>query len=323
MQYNTSGLPKWALSRRGWIVAYIVIVSALLTGIVGVMYFAIGFWESMGLAIFPAIFAIAYVQPFEEHRMKKFRQRVQDFARENQLKSCSRGLDNSDIPPILSTHGDIRAASFKNAYQFVSHDIPMLGYEIEIEVLNLEMRHPRKLQFWVVKLEIQAEFPHLYLDAHNNDIGEGYRRTQRLQLEGNFNEYFNLYLPDGDQVDVLSVVTPDIMQVLMDSGRPYDIEIIGHNVFICSRQPIYQQEVLPHVLSFAEKLFEQLSHRAVSWKHPLQGAPPVLPRIGRRLQLRDIPVVILIFFASVGLLILPISLLFLLVKMLVDVVSRL
>jgi hypothetical protein len=126
----------------------------------------------------------------------------------------------------------------------------------------------------VLQFHVSAKFPELFLDGRQNGYDSNYLETQKLSLEGNFDDYFDLYVLHGEQIDALSVITPDIMQLLVDSGRPYDIALKGNDVYIFSSGHFfYTRRGLPHVLEFAKRLLEELEHRSKSWQDPLPGTP--------------------------------------------------
>jgi hypothetical protein len=127
--------------------------------------------------------------------------------------------------------------------------------------------------FSVLTFPVQATFPQLFLDSRKSHVSTEFAASQKLQLEGDFNDYFDLYAPIGEQIDVLSVLSPDVMQSLVDMGTPYDIALEGTNVFICSKQHFYTSAGLPHALAFASKLDDELSQRSVSWQGALPGTP--------------------------------------------------
>jgi hypothetical protein len=134
-------------------------------------------------------------------------------------------------------------------------------------------RSEKTYNYSIATFSMSANYPHMYLDGKANHIKAPYARSQRVALEGQFDSYFNLYIPDGEQIDALSIITPDIMQTLMDTGRPYDIEINNSLVYICSSRPYYTPTALPHLLAFVDRFDAQIAHRNVSWQAPLAGSP--------------------------------------------------
>jgi hypothetical protein len=92
-----------------------------------------------------------------------------------------------------------------------------------------------------VKIKLVRSLPHMVLDAKANNalkisnLEQSFDRSQILGLEGNFNEYFTLYVPKQYGRDALYVFTPDVMAAMIDSGRQYDIEIVGDELYMYSQ----------------------------------------------------------------------------------------
>lgn len=88
-----------------------------------------------------------------------------------------------------------------------------------------------------VRIELSRQLPRMVIDGRrNNFIGsnlpEIFHSNQRLQLEGNFSDHFDFYVPAGYEKDALYVLTPDIMALLVDEANGYDIELTGNQLFI-------------------------------------------------------------------------------------------
>ncbi len=47
-----------------------------------------------------------------------------------------------------------------------------------------------------------------------------------LELEGDFGKHFELHVPAGYERDALYVLTPDVMQVLIDEAADRRVEIV-------------------------------------------------------------------------------------------------
>ena len=84
-----------------------------------------------------------------------------------------------------------------------------------------------------MRVTLPRELPHILIDAHRNvlDLGGGLDKSQRLSLEGDFDEYFTVYCPDGYQQDTLYFLTPELMQSMIDQDRAYDMEVVGNQLY--------------------------------------------------------------------------------------------
>jgi len=115
-----------------------------------------------------------------------------------------------------------------------------------VEYGNFEERLPdidqRGVNFGgYVAIPLTTNLPNiLLLSRLNTSSGDLWRaippQTEKLSLEGDFDNYFTLYAPSGYATDALYLFTPDIMVNLMDKAAAYDVEIIDDWVFLTSRR---------------------------------------------------------------------------------------
>lgn len=91
----------------------------------------------------------------------------------------------------------------------------------------------QELHFTIARVILPESLPHILLRAKKNksELGKDFDELEALQLEGDFNDYFTLQVEKGQEVNVLEVLTPDIMQTLVSYDRHEDIEIIGNNLY--------------------------------------------------------------------------------------------
>lgn len=88
-------------------------------------------------------------------------------------------------------------------------------------------------------IKLERHLPHMILDARANNwfgnssnLPQALKGTQKLLLEGDFNNYFTLYAPEEYKTDALYVFTPDVMLALVESSHNYDIEIIDDTMYV-------------------------------------------------------------------------------------------
>ena len=86
----------------------------------------------------------------------------------------------------------------------------------------------------VVAITLPRMLPNLFFDshvAHGDSMRFRLDGSQRLKLEGNFDNYFTLYAPLHYPVDTLSFITPEVMEAMIAAGD-YDIEIAGNTMYL-------------------------------------------------------------------------------------------
>lgn len=168
----------------------------------------------------------------------------------------------------------------------------------------------------IIRMKLPKPLPNVMLDTTSNDflgisnMGNQLAGHQRLQLEGDFNKYFTVYVPEGYERDILYFLTPELMQFLVEYGTQYDYEIIGDELLIYgSIQGIKPQNfmsTLQQRMQLASKVYAQLvdnirlynDHRVAN---DPQGSPQQIAVQGQVLKRRKTGqivtvVVTLIFF---------------------------
>ena len=89
----------------------------------------------------------------------------------------------------------------------------------------------RSIELGYLAITLPRRLPQMILDARSNDRGpfssllHRPQGDQMLSLEGDFDRYFRLYVPNGYERDALYVFTPDLMALCIDETGDLDIEI--------------------------------------------------------------------------------------------------
>lgn len=112
------------------------------------------------------------------------------------------------------------------------------------------------VRLWV---QVEAAMPHIALDSKkNNFMNRNLKATklppEKIQLEGNFPDYFDLYCDHSSRIIALQVISPDIMAELIDRHAKYDIEIIDNEVAILARGAALTPGRIKFAIAHARKL---------------------------------------------------------------------
>jgi len=94
-----------------------------------------------------------------------------------------------------------------------------------------------------VAVKLDVPLPNIVLDATgNNGFGSNlpasFQKEQRLSLEGDFDEYFTLYCPEGYERDALYLFSPDIMARFIDNAAELDVEIVDDWMFLYTQRRV-------------------------------------------------------------------------------------
>lgn len=146
-----------------------------------------------------------------------------------------------------------------------------------------------------VRIALNTHLPNMVLDAKGSNflgitnLPDVYHSSQKLRLEGDFNDYFDLYAPKEYERDALYVFTPDVMQAMIEGGRKYDMEIIDDELYMYSPAPIALnkedslRQILSAVATIASELRDQTRRYSDERVEPAQ-AHRYVAQEGRRLK---------------------------------------
>ncbi len=150
-----------------------------------------------------------------------------------------------------------------------------------------------------IQVELPKNFPHIYLDSK---VGGGIQArftiasSQRIQLEGNFNDYFQAYVPKGHAADALSILAPDVMQVIISVAGAYDLELYGSHLRVIASRSVYKNpQAQAQLVAIVTKVLEQIDQKLVGWTDASSEAAldedlTIYPEHGVRIAGRYVPV---------------------------------
>jgi hypothetical protein len=88
--------------------------------------------------------------------------------------------------------------------------------------------------YTVYEARLIRQVPHVILDnrhAKGRQFRRHYHPSQKIQLEGDFDDHFDTYVPQTYHVDSLSFITPEVMHAFIEAGA-YDIELSGDRLLM-------------------------------------------------------------------------------------------
>jgi len=138
-----------------------------------------------------------------------------------------------------------------------------------------EGRSQRHYSFTIARIRLPAVLPHILLRAKGDraNIQQDFADHETLQLEGDFGDYFTLQVEKGQEVNVLEVITPDVMQVLVDYGQHEDIEIADDNLYFIVKGDARNSDAIKQLIDSAASL----SERIVGYVQQVTPDAPLLP----------------------------------------------
>lgn len=217
------------------------------------------------LFAFPIV-ALAYYEILIDSAVRNF---LKQFAQDNGF-SYQRGLDKRiDAPCLLAMRGSFFAEDAING--------DFIGYAFSIYNIHYEPRHNDMeftKHFTMAMIDYKTKLPRIFLESRRHkysfvNVKNIFDRESEkmIKLEGDFNKYFNLYIPKDYEIESLQIFAPDVMAALIDSSKDFDIEFFGSRVYIYSHKVIKSRENLFGLLGLVKLLVSELA--------------PTLERLGR------------------------------------------
>lgn len=112
------------------------------------------------------------------------------------------------------------------------------------------------LAFTVGEIDYKTKLPHIFLETHQPSFLKrdllrmspsalhASGPEKKLKLEGDFNKYFDFYVPPGLEIEALEIFAPDLMQDLIDRSQLFSLEFVDHYIYIYSRDVIKTKDKL-------------------------------------------------------------------------------
>jgi hypothetical protein len=129
-------------------------------------------------------------------------------------------------------------------------------------------KHRRDHHVTVMRLELPRVLPHMIIDStvEDGDNGSsvlpvGFDASQRIQLEGEFSNYFSCYAPSGYAISLLTVIAPDAMLMLMRQGAACDIEIIDNHLYFYWPAKASTRKGYEHIFATSEAVMKEVGHK--------------------------------------------------------------
>ncbi|HVX24652.1 MAG TPA: hypothetical protein VG992_04935 [Candidatus Saccharimonadales bacterium] len=225
---------------------------AVLVEIVGIAGAIVS--QQLGLSFGPILLYFMYLTA----KVKSYKNQVwEHFAAVNGW-----GLDletpaENTIPPSIQ-FGHSRHFSSVIQAQFTGVTCDLLSYDCTTGSGKSSQTH----YFTVAVILAPKPMPHALLTSKKSspDVQGDFANGEPLKLEGNFDDYFSLQVEKGQEVDLLTVITPDVMQTLVQYDQAEDIELLGDVIYFIlrgdKRTPTTVQQLIRSVAELSQQLQE-------------------------------------------------------------------
>lgn len=206
-----------------------------------------------GLVVFFVLF-IGLLLWQSQERLKKTTTALTLFAQRNNF-THSVSDSNTALPGSLFQEGHTQKinnviAGSLGAFPFRSfeyrYNTGSGKSETTHDAMVFEVSLPRVLPQFVIDSQLESVLPITFDHA------------QKIELEGDFHKYFDLYAPDSYGVSALTILAPDAMEVLMQHAALCDIEVVQDRLYFYWPVPARSEEQYRQIFETATALLNKI-----------------------------------------------------------------
>ena len=127
-------------------------------------------------------------------------------------------------------------------------------------------RYSQDHYFTVAMVTLPKSLPHMLLLSKKVrvDARANLDNHEKLQLEGDFGNYFELQIEKGQEINVLSIITPDVMQALVNNNQSEDVEIFNNYLYFIlrndKRDSVSVQALINSVNGLSDEIIQNINH---------------------------------------------------------------
>lgn len=124
----------------------------------------------------------------------------------------------------------------------------------------------KETYYTLFEYKLHRKLPNIVFDsksAKGRQFSKLYVGAQKLQLEGNFSDVFDAYMPKHYHIDSLSFITPEVMHAMLDL-RNNDIEINGDSLLIYA--PLLSNQEIDTITPTIDNLYQTLNNNLESYR---------------------------------------------------------
>ena len=206
---------------------------------------------------FIAVFSVVYLmlRNVEIVRSKEWK----NFAKKNAWEIAKISVDDAYfIPPGMYGVGHGCKVSSVISAVYEGHVCDVFIYQYAIG----SGRDRRTYYYTIARVRLEKAFPHLILDSkYSWSITKRGDATEPVKLEGNFANDFTLYYRPGENIDALSIITPDVMQAVQQKSKYQDIEVIDKSIFFILTSDRRNANDVKLLLESVDVVVDEIKHK--------------------------------------------------------------
>jgi hypothetical protein len=158
------------------------------------------------------------------------------------------------VPDFLKIYN--RVENFSLGFKAHVNDQEMVFFHYlfsEVELERNGAKEERPKPYTICAVEVTQNFDPILALTRRSLALFGRSDLEKLALEGDFDNYFSILIPKGSEVDALSVLTPDVMEIMVDNGRGIDLEVRDNLIIMSSQDDYLQVAKIDKLLTYMYK----------------------------------------------------------------------
>lgn len=119
----------------------------------------------------------------------------------------------------------------------------------------------------ILWLELPRQLPRIVVDSRHNErarrsnLSRRYNKSQLLHFEGTVGDKYYVYAASGNQVAVLQLFTPDVLEVFFEHLPDVDIELKGKTIWFVWRYAVLDDQVAARLFAGMTMFMHELNHQ--------------------------------------------------------------
>lgn len=196
-------------------------------------------------------------------------------------------VDPFYIPPGIAGQGHSAKMGDVVHAQIDEHECDVFMYQFTVG----SGKSSQTYFYTIARVTLARQFPHIILDSKQTwSLRDKTDAKDSMKLEGDFSQYFNLFYRKDDQINALSVITPDVMQTLIEYDKSQDIEISGNYLFFMVNSDLRNPTALPYLFKSVDALSDEIAHKATTIQYKTSESPSgnaLAPVVGQYMKSGD------------------------------------
>lgn len=109
----------------------------------------------------------------------------------------------------------------------------------------------------IFDMDAGVALPHILMQPWSI-LMESLSGMEKVELEGNFNTHFSLYVEKGKQMEVREVYQPDMMEDMIQNMSRFSMETSGTHVYLLQMVSFSNRKVFLDLLAIVDRFYDRL-----------------------------------------------------------------